>query len=88
MAYFEGDEIASVVAIEVDCRNYLTAANQRYSVLRRTIDKNKTNPHYSLKQAIDFEKKTADMIQESQRAWTEMLTWIPRLQSFDSNKSN
>lgn len=85
MAYFEGQEIVSVPAIEIDCRNYLAAANQRYSVMRRTIDKNKTNPHYSLKQAVEFEKKTADMINASQKAWQEMLTWIPKLPATEKN---
>lgn len=79
LAYFHGEDVATVLAIEVDCRNYLTAANQRHAALRRVIQDHRDNPHYSLKQVVEFEKQASDMLKSAMNAWEEMLTWVPRI---------
>jgi hypothetical protein len=78
MAHFYGDDLASVEAIERDCRNHLTAANQRHAALRRVIDTHRANAHYSLKQVMVYEKKAAETIAEAHKAWSEMLGWVPK----------
>jgi len=78
LAYFIGDETATVEAIEVNCRNYLTAANQRYAALRRLIQDHRDNAHYSLKQVLEFEKQASESVDHARRAWEEMVSWIPK----------
>lgn len=77
-AYFYGEDVATISAIEIDCRNYLTAANQRHAGMRRVILSQKGNPHYSHKQVVEFEKRAAEMIEDATTAWKEMLAWVPK----------
>ncbi len=79
LGYYLCEDVATVQAIEVDCRNYLTAANQRHAALRRAIQGHHDNPHYSLKQVVEFEKQASDVIIMARRAWEEMLAWVPRI---------
>jgi hypothetical protein len=68
-----------VAAVEIECRDHLTALNQRHACLRRVIQDNKENPHYSHKQVMEFEKRASEMILHAQKAWEDMLTWVPNI---------
>lgn len=77
-AFYYGDEAVTVSVIEIECRNYLTAANQRHAAMRRVINNSRDNPYYSHKQVIELEKHASETISRALKSWEEMLSWVPQ----------
>lgn len=77
-AFYYGDETVTVSIIEIECRNYLTAANQGHAAMRRVINNSRGNSYYSHKQVIELEKNASETIGRALKSWEEMLSWVPQ----------